>query len=252
MRRLRDYRSFRFAVVSFVLSLETFALVGLNRYFDGVWAGAPPGTSIFTLSGQLVWLASILIATVTGALILGALALTLPRVVREGSGLLSEIRKIGLEHSENPTPSSQEEHTHTPPANSKDIVSLIEEVDSKFTVWRIKQLWIDGIVLGFIIALVIGMGVLIQFSPFPQNFYFIGLTTPILVFLITYTNFIFGRWHETLTNANYGRIANKRVNMILYSIISMKAKHPKIQLKAAYEENKALFDRNSLVERIYR
>jgi hypothetical protein len=77
----------RFGLAAFALSALTFGLVGLNRYFDGVWKDVPNSPAIFTVQGQLFWLTLTLIAVITGTFILGALALAFPWALVEGAEL---------------------------------------------------------------------------------------------------------------------------------------------------------------------
>ena len=78
----------KFALASMALSAITFGLVGLNRYFDSVWNDRPNAPYIFTVQGQVFWGILTLIAVVTGAFILGALALTFPWAVMKGTDLV--------------------------------------------------------------------------------------------------------------------------------------------------------------------
>ena len=86
-RRTAFRKVVRFGLASFALSALTFGLVGLNRYFDGVWKDAPGSPYIFTAQGQVFWLILTLIAVITGTFILGLLALTFPWAVIEGTEL---------------------------------------------------------------------------------------------------------------------------------------------------------------------
>lgn len=77
----------KFVLASVALSALTFGLVGVNRYFDGVWNGAPGYPEVFTLTGQFEWFVIMLIAVTTGAFILGGLALAFPWAVVKGAEL---------------------------------------------------------------------------------------------------------------------------------------------------------------------
>ena len=78
----------RFVLAALALSALTFGLVGINRYYDGVWnQSSPKGSEAFTITGQIQWFAITLIAVITGAVLLGALALVFPWAVVKGAEL---------------------------------------------------------------------------------------------------------------------------------------------------------------------
>jgi len=77
----------KFVLASLALSALTFGFVGLNRYFDKVWNSAPNAPQVFTAAGQLEWFVITLIAVLTGAILLGALAVTFPWALVKGAEL---------------------------------------------------------------------------------------------------------------------------------------------------------------------
>jgi len=77
-----------FVLAALALSALTFGLVGINRYYDSVWnQSSPKGSQVFTISGQIQWFAITLIVVITGAILLGALALVFPWTVVKGAEL---------------------------------------------------------------------------------------------------------------------------------------------------------------------
>ncbi len=97
----------KFELASMAPSAITFGFVGLNRYFERVWNDVPGAPYIFTVQGQVFWGILTLIAVVTGAFILGALALTFPWAVMKGTDLVDlwkVLRERTRAKSRNPSP----------------------------------------------------------------------------------------------------------------------------------------------------
>jgi DNA-directed RNA polymerase subunit RPC12/RpoP len=88
-------------VKPFWLSVALFAVVGLWRYFDGVWQGAPKSVSPF----DITWTTSVAIAIATGTVILAMFSVFTPTAFNRISQLLGWAEKQESSVSEPNLPS---------------------------------------------------------------------------------------------------------------------------------------------------
>jgi len=109
----------RFVLAALALSALTFGLVGVNRYYEGVWnQSSPKGSQVFTISGQIEWFTITSIAVLTGAILLGALALVFPWALVKGAELKNLWDMTRAKSQRALTPQEGPKLQSTLPANS--------------------------------------------------------------------------------------------------------------------------------------
>ncbi len=142
----------------------------------------------------------------------------------------------------------------------KTVLNTIDMVDTKFSTWRVPTLWIWAAamfapaILAFLLAIVLSNDLSSHNGTITTgDTALLALIVAMLSLVVSMlSNVIIKENTRWTVGANFGRLAKKDPNPILYGLISMKAQAPKVKLSAAYNANPELFNPASLLKRAYR
>jgi len=232
----------------FLLSAGLFVIVGLTRYFQGVWQQAPSTANPL----DPTWLITILIALVTGTFILGMFSFFTPAAFRVISRMLGVTEDVKPEVSVNNSSSSLKGSTSVPRAapseTGENIAELIARVDKEFSQRKLPTArpWAYAVVAVFVLTEV-GVLVLTDLSVR------IAIIVGGAAVLIPLMQIILDHYDSWVTYDNYQRLLKgEKENLLLYALVLMKTAAPDFRLAEAYELNRSLFDPPALTASIYK
>ena len=232
----------------FLLSAGLFVIVGLTRYFQGVWQQAPSTANPF----DTTWLIIILIALVTGTIILGLFSLFTPaafRVISRMLGVPEDVKpEVSVNNSSSSPTGSAPDPRAAPSATGENIAELIARVDKEFSQRKLPTArpWAYAVVgvFGLIEA---GVLVLTDLSVR------IAIIVGGAAVLIPLVQIILDHYDSWVTHDNYQRLLKgEKENLLLYALVLMKTAAPDLRLAEAYELNRGFFDPLALTASVYK